>query len=1461
MTRGSSGRYGLLGIVAAGFMSLLLACGGGGGGDDSTAAAVITLTVSPSSAVADGASSVAITAVVSDRSGTPVPQDTSVTFSTTLGTFPNGGTRLTLATPDDTGTVVVSLIAGTVAGTAEITCTANGVTQRVTVEFITQGAARVVLAATPERIPADGVSTALVTAQILNGVGDPVPAGTPVTFTTTLGLFSNGDTTLMLSTPDGSGVVSTWLTSAKLGGTAVVTVTSGTVSQAIGVEFTATASLTLSADPASVAADGVSSMLITAQLLLASGEAVPQGTSAVFSTTLGSFPGGGTTANVTTLDDSGTVRISLRSATTAGFAQVTCTSHGVTQAITVAFVLQETATITLAASPTAIAADGASSATLTATLLTAAGQPVRQGTAVTFTTTLGTFPNGSTTFNVATPDASGRVSVSLVAGTAPGAAQVTCAANGVSQTVTVTFIDRRTATITLQAVPATISANGVSTSEITATLLDSRGEPVPPGTQATFTTDLGTFPGRATSISATTADATGTVTVTLQAGTTIGTATVRCESNGVEQSIEVQIAPAVQGGPAYGEHMGLAAKVLNIAGLKYTGLEDEITMRVSDRNFNEIPDGTPVSFTTDFGLIKSGEEEVPTTDSAAVSTLISTVPFPPDGFVTPASTALGGADARVLCMAIDPTNSSIIYVGTDGGGVFKSDDGGVNWFEKGVPGRGMTNGMVWDLQVDPANPAIVYAATDDGLFRSTGSGDDWEKVSRNKHVTGESLGPLTLTDLDQDGYSDQIYTLRYDSTGVRARTQVYLNGVETLQYRFFSSNSLRFIIRNLAGRAGEAISIDYHTATVFPALYPVRAVALGPLAPGGDPVTERVLYAGTLGRGVFKSEDGGFSWQAKNLGLSDQDVLSLAVDPVNAATLYAGTLGGGVFRSTDAGESWTPINNGLPASVVYDIRIDPGAPARIYLATDENGVYYSVDGGNSWLAPLTNVTSPRVTQIVLDSSIAPAQEIYAATEGDGVDPLGGVYRSADGGQTWARLTPLPENHALALGIVPGNPDRLYAGAWGRSVFVSADGGATWAPGNGTAPDDLTNQIFATTRMLFSADTIITAVQAETGGQGAGGLEYDNDTGSRGVIYHGTGANFLYTVQDQNGNPLIGGTQIQVTADSGTLFGETEETLPDTTANRNYSVFWQNDIDGDENVAGSLTIDVTSEGTADLPGNGNLAVTITRTLIRAVAFDMAPATPEPGGVLTVTPRGGSETVDTSNTPGARGGYTIFHRRPDGSTETVAVSYGQSAALNVGFIQGEGLVRVTDDITGESVEATYQFDEPEPQIVAFTASPASIEPGGRSTLSWTVTGAASASIDQGLGTISLPTGSVIVAPFSTTEYTLTALNNSGETVTMSVTVTVAEPEPTPTPTPQPPVIEAFVANPTSIPSGESSNLSWSITGATSATIDPPGVSVSPTNGTLVVNPTETTTYILTATNADGSDTAQTTVTVLP
>lgn len=231
------------------------------------------------------------------------------------------------------------------------------------------------------------------------------------------------------------------------------------------------------------------------------------------------------------------------------------------------------------------------------------------------------------------------------------------------------------------------------------------------------------------------------------------------------------------------------------------------------------------------------------------------------------------------------------------------------------------------------------------------------------------------------------------------------------------------------------------------------------------------------------------------------------------------------------------------------------------------------------------------------------------------------------------------------------------------------------------------------------------------------------------------------------------------------------------------------------------------------------------------FDAVPGTIAPGGTAQLF-------WDTDNATGVEIDNGIGSQPAKGD---IVVSPSQTTTYTLTAF-GNGM-QITQQVT-LTVAAPN-----EPVILAFDAMPAVVLEGAASTLTWMTQNVASVDIDQGVGSGLMANDSIGVTPMATTTYTLTARGTNGSDVTAQVTVTV---------NPPPPVVVSFTAQPTSIVSGASTTLTWSTTNATDVTIDN-GVGMQSPNGSAMVSPTQTTTYVLTANGPSGMTTSQVTVTV--
>jgi hypothetical protein len=161
-----------------------------------------------------------------------------------------------------------------------------------------------------------------------------------------------------------------------------------------------------------------------------------------------------------------------------------------------------------------------------------------------------------------------------------------------------------------------------------------------------------------------------------------------------------------------------------------------------------------------------------------------------------------------------------------------------------------------------------------------------------------------------------------------------------------------------------------------------------------DPRSADVLYAGNSdfgsSDGLLKSVDGGVTWHTGSRpggAPGPRQVLSFAFDPRQPDVQYAGTWDNGIWKSTDAGETWSRVLPTASIDVVTALAVDPGDGDRIYAAID----HFAADLP-PLMAPLT----------------------------------GEIWRSEDGGATWARLA-VGQTAVRALAVDPTDPRRAYAG--------------------------------------------------------------------------------------------------------------------------------------------------------------------------------------------------------------------------------------------------------------------------------------------------------------------------------------------------------------------------------------------------------------------------------------------------
>ncbi len=255
--------------------------------------------------------------------------------------------------------------------------------------------------------------------------------------------------------------------------------------------------------------------------------------------------------------------------------------------------------------------------------------------------------------------------------------------------------------------------------------------------------------------------------------------------------------------------------------------------------------------------------------------------------------------------------------------------------------------------------------------------------------------------------------------------------------------------------------------------------ATGPAAAGGRVTSvagtaqnPHLYYLGAAGGGVWKSNDGGASWNPVFDHESVGSIGAVAIDPQNDRTVWVGTgesnprndvsYGDGLYKSTDGGKTWT--NVGLRGTkYISRILIDPndpqhvivGALGDVFARSPHRGVYVTFDGGKSWkktldVGPISGVSdlamNPKTPNVIFAGVWEFQRRPWTFRSGGKRD---GIYKSTDGGRTWRRLTggglPTGITGRIGLAVAPSDPNRVYALIEAKHgiLWRSDDDGSTW----------------------------------------------------------------------------------------------------------------------------------------------------------------------------------------------------------------------------------------------------------------------------------------------------------------------------------------------------------------------------------------------------------------------------------
>lgn len=367
-------------------------------------------------------------------------------------------------------------------------------------------------------------------------------------------------------------------------------------------------------------------------------------------------------------------------------------------------------------------------------------------------------------------------------------------------------------------------------------------------------------------------------------------------------------------------------------------------------------------------------------------------------------------------VGLQKDSGKTIYVGTAGGGVWKSTNSGFSF----KPVFDKYNQSIGAIAVDQKNPKTIYVGTGesnmrnsvsigDGMYKSTDGGDNWVKIGLDstEHISKVLIDPSN---------SNIIY--------VSAPGPLWSDGKHRGLYKSIDAGKTWEKILYINEKTGVAdVEIDpSNTNILYATTWEFRRLPYS-------------FNSGGKGSGIYKSTDGGKTWKELSKGLPAKPFgrVALAIAPSSPQNLWAivESENTGLYISSDGGESWKELSAtaNIRSRPFYfsTLEIDPKDPKRVYRPAFSFA--YSSDGGFSFAEASNDGGWIHSDHHALWIDPSNTNKMYLGTDG-------GVYYSLDRGANWKFVNNLPVGQFYHVSVDNQNPYRVYGGLQDNGSWVA-----------------------------------------------------------------------------------------------------------------------------------------------------------------------------------------------------------------------------------------------------------------------------------------------------------------------------------------------------------------------------------------------------------------------------------------